>query len=61
MTNRLEICRASLGPMEIGSNCKVCSHPAPAHSYDGPCVMCWVKVKVAHLEQRIEDAADRGM
>jgi hypothetical protein len=44
--------------MEIGSTCAECHHPAPAHSNDGPCVMCWVKVKIAHLEQRISDAVD---
>ena len=59
MTARLEICRERLAPMEIGSTCEACHHPAPSHSNDGPCVMCWVKVKVANLEQRISDAVDR--
>lgn len=59
VTDRLDICHQSLASMEIGGTCKECGHPAPAHVYDGPCVQCWTKVKIAHLTERIDDAVDR--
>lgn len=59
MTDHIEICREPLEAMELGGSCQTCGHPAPSHSHDGPCVMCWIKVKVAHLAHQIDHALDR--
>lgn len=47
------VCHAPLNPMTIGGSCDQCGHPAPAHSNNGPCIMCWVEDRFSTIERLV--------